>query len=111
MGTNPKPTRRQLYFISREKEHIKLISAGNRFFDREDHRNAGVISDGYSGSDLQTAAGWGGKGRGKRGELRRHNDPAGKRHHLENQDDRGKMEIPPMSAEGSRNYQAGHIRH
>ncbi len=34
-----------LYFISREKENMKLIRSGARPFDREDHRNAGVVSD------------------------------------------------------------------
>ena len=34
-----------LYFISREKENMKLIRCGNRPFDRDDHRNAGVASD------------------------------------------------------------------
>ena len=38
-----------LYFISREKENMKLIRSGNRSFDREDHRNAGVVSDEYVG--------------------------------------------------------------
>lgn len=34
-----------LYFISREKENMKLIRCGDRKFDRDDPRNAGVISD------------------------------------------------------------------
>jgi len=34
-----------LYFISREKENMKLIRCGNRPFDRDDPRNAGVLSD------------------------------------------------------------------
>jgi len=34
-----------LYFISREKENMKLICCGNKPFDRNDPRNAGVISD------------------------------------------------------------------
>ena len=34
-----------LYFISREKENMKLKSCGNKPFDRNDPRNAGVISD------------------------------------------------------------------
>lgn len=34
-----------LYFISREKENMKLIPCGNLPFDREDPRNSGVISD------------------------------------------------------------------
>ena len=34
-----------LYFISREKENMKLTKCGERIFDRQDPRNAGVISD------------------------------------------------------------------
>lgn len=34
-----------LYFISREKENMKLICCGHREFDRDDPRNAGVLSD------------------------------------------------------------------
>jgi len=34
-----------LYFISREKENMKLIACGHKEFDRNDPRNAGVISD------------------------------------------------------------------
>lgn len=34
-----------LYFVSREKENMKLIRCGERSFDRDDHRNAGVCSD------------------------------------------------------------------
>ena len=34
-----------LYFISREKENMKLIPCGHKPFDRNDPRNAGVISD------------------------------------------------------------------
>lgn len=34
-----------LYFISREKENMKLIRCGERPVDRGDHRNAGVRSD------------------------------------------------------------------
>lgn len=34
-----------LYFISREKENMKLIRCGERPVDRDDHRNAGVLSD------------------------------------------------------------------
>lgn len=34
-----------LYFISREKENMKLIRCGNRTWDADDKRNAGVISD------------------------------------------------------------------
>lgn len=38
-----------LDFISREKENMKLIRCGERSFDRDDHRNAGVLSDEYVG--------------------------------------------------------------
>lgn len=34
-----------LYFISREKDNMKLIPCGDRVFDHQDPRNAGVISD------------------------------------------------------------------
>jgi transposase len=34
-----------LYFISREKENMKLIRCGHRFIDLEDVRNEGVTSD------------------------------------------------------------------
>ncbi|MFT4692868.1 MAG: hypothetical protein ACI9OD_005108 [Limisphaerales bacterium] len=34
-----------LYFISREKENMKLIQCGDRIFEREDPRNAGVDKD------------------------------------------------------------------
>ena len=34
-----------LYFISLEKENMKLIKCGYRTFDRSDPRNAGVVSD------------------------------------------------------------------
>jgi len=34
-----------LYFISREKENMKMIRCGDRLVDRADHRNGGVISD------------------------------------------------------------------
>lgn len=34
-----------LYFISREKENMKLIRCGDRPIDRDDARNAGVVSD------------------------------------------------------------------
>ena len=34
-----------LYFVSREKENMKLIACGHKEFDRRDSRNAGVISD------------------------------------------------------------------
>jgi hypothetical protein len=54
-----------LYFISREKENMKLIRSGNRSFDREDHRNAGVVSDEYVGP------GGGAAGRPARAILRR----------------------------------------
>jgi hypothetical protein len=38
-----------LYFISWEKENMKLIRSGNCSFNREDPRNAGVVSDEYVG--------------------------------------------------------------
>ena len=53
-----------LYFISREKENMKLIRSGNRPFDREDHRNAGVVSD-------ESVGPGGGGGRPARAMLRR----------------------------------------
>lgn len=34
-----------LYFISREKENMKLIRCGSRPFDKSDFRNEGVVSD------------------------------------------------------------------
>lgn len=34
-----------LYFISREKENMKLIGCGNRTWDADDKRNAGVLAD------------------------------------------------------------------
>jgi len=54
-----------LYFISREKENMKLIRSGHRSFDREDPRNAGVVSDEYVGP------GGGAGGRPPRAMLRR----------------------------------------
>lgn len=38
-----------LYFLSREKENMRLIRCGNRPIDREDKRNAGVITDEFVG--------------------------------------------------------------
>jgi hypothetical protein len=34
-----------LYFLSREKENMRLIRCGDRLFDRDDPRNAGVVAD------------------------------------------------------------------
>ncbi len=34
-----------LYFLSREKENMRLEKCGNRPYDRDDPRNAGVVSD------------------------------------------------------------------
>jgi hypothetical protein len=34
-----------LYFLSREKDNMKLVKAGDRPFDRDDARNAGVVAD------------------------------------------------------------------
>lgn len=34
-----------LYFLSREKENMRLIRCGERPFDRDDARNAGVVAD------------------------------------------------------------------
>lgn len=34
-----------LYFLSREKENMRLMVSGDRPFDRKDARNAGVVSD------------------------------------------------------------------
>jgi len=45
-----------LYFISLEKGNMKLIPCGNRPFDREDPRNAGVISDEQVGPGAGTGA-------------------------------------------------------
>ena len=38
-----------LYFISREKENMRLIKCGERPIDRSDERNAGVIADENAG--------------------------------------------------------------
>ena len=45
-----------LYFISLEKANMKLIPCGNLPFDREDPRNAGVISDEQVGPGGGTGA-------------------------------------------------------